>query len=561
MQPVRQKPIIMSIADRLLGPAAREVHRIVAYAAVGTVLLGCTTRIWRFVLNQPLWFDELALALNIVELPWTSLVTVPLGFRQVAPAGFLLLESACVAIFGSAEFALRAVPIVAGVVCVFLFARLAWRTLSARTAIFAMLTFALAPNLVRYSAEVKQYSSDVMLALLLTLLALRYAEWPARSQAAVVAAVAGAIAVWFSYAVVLVVAGLGLAVIVLSWSASRARRSLVIPLGVVAVWSVSAVGVTTISREWLLSPETSVYMQRFWSSANAEGFVPLPPGNLYEALWLLRPSRGMGFIAPFHDGTGEVSVPWFGLLCLSSLGLASLIRRAPSAAVLLAAPAGPALFASALRLYPFGGRMSLFLLPAFIIFLAEGIDAVARRVSSPTIARAVVGAAAVIPLWAFISTPLGHSERLPSVLRRFQLQLRPDDAVYVYYGASLGMRFYANRLGLDSHYDEGRCHRGQPREYLRELDRYRGQPRVWVLVSHALLEEEPEILGYLDAIGERRLNLTDGSASAYLFDLSQPARLAQSNAASHPLRSQVTVGSWGCSIFLAGPASPNSTRR
>src|SRR6516164_3672407 len=78
---------------------------------------------------------------------------------------------------------------------------------------------------------------------------------------------------------------------------------------------------------------------------------------------------------------------------------------------------------------------------------------------------------------------------------------------YVYYGAGPAITFYDDQFGIaDTDYVQGRCHRGDTRAYLLELDPLRGHPRVWVLIAHAVSEfgERDNIVRYLDTIGIRR---------------------------------------------------------
>jgi hypothetical protein len=116
--------------------------------------------------------------------------------------------------------------------------------------------------------------------------------------------------------------------------------------------------------------------------------------------------------------------------------------------------------------------------------------------------------------------------------------------------------FYGPQYGLrGDEYVIGGCHRGDPRAYLRELDRFRGHQRVWVLISHALphLQELPMIISYLDHIGVQRDSLAipariwyelPGTANvhAYLYDLSDKARLGSLSVDTFPIRGIPRVG-------------------
>jgi hypothetical protein len=98
----------------------------------------------------------------------------------------------------------------------------------------------------------------------------------------------------------------------------------------------------------------------------------------------------------------------------------------------------------------------------------------------------------------------------------------------------------------------GGCRRGDPRQYLAELDEFRGRPRAWLLFAHELpqLHERALMLRYLDAIGRVRDSVivrghdADGnsaSVSLYRYDLSDPARLASASASSFLIGAQPTI--------------------
>jgi hypothetical protein len=95
-----------------------------------------------------------------------------------------------------------------------------------------------------------------------------------------------------------------------------------------------------------------------------------------------------------HYGTREMGLP---LALLALAGAVSLGRR-PGRLVLLVGPLALALSASALRLYPLGGRLLFFLLPCLWLLAARGVAALARRLP-PRLAPAAVAlpAALLVP--------------------------------------------------------------------------------------------------------------------------------------------------------------------
>lgn len=100
------------------------------------------------------------LALNVLHRGYGGL-TRPLGLIQGAPIGFLWLEKTSVLIFGSNEYALRLVPLLAGLASMILFDPLAQRVLGGWARCVPVAIFAISPTLVYYASEAKQYGVDV----------------------------------------------------------------------------------------------------------------------------------------------------------------------------------------------------------------------------------------------------------------------------------------------------------------------------------------------------------------------------------------------------------------
>lgn len=530
-------PTALSCAPATARAAART-------ALVGAVLvLAAALRLWRFLQNPPLWNDEAALALNLVELSWDRLLTGPLGYHQMAPPGFLLSAAASIAWLGPDEIGLRAVPLIASLAACVLFTRLATRVLEWHDAVLACLAFACLPGLVQYAAEVKQYASDVLFVIALTLVALDHRRWATSRRAAMAAAAAGAAFVWFSHPMVLATGGTGAAIAWWAWRDRQAGPGASRPALVLGAWLVSAAAVAVLAALVWTSPATGAFMSRFWAHA----FMPVPPSSLWEARWTWRAFNDLFHAAGFAPPAVSI--------VLAAAGAWSLWRRSHRTAVLLGAPVLAALAASALRVYPFGGRTTLYVLPALIVFAAEGVGVVRRHAGGPAL-RGAITAMAIALFAAPLAGRLTPANRgLRPVLEQLARQRRPDDRIYAYYGAMYGMRFYAPGLGLDDAYEPGGCHRGAPRRYFHELDRFRGASRVWVVMATVSpwFEEDREMLSYLGAIGEARSAIVAGEASAHLFDLSDPARLAAASAERHRLVAPVRVEPYACESFEGGP--------
>jgi hypothetical protein len=104
---------------------------------------------------------------------------------------------------------------------------------------------------------------------------------------------------------------------------------------------------------------------------------------------------------------------------------------------------------------------------------------------------------------------------------------KEGDTLYVSYGALPAFRFYAPFYRLENiSYEFGEREDYQnPQNILSQLDLLKGQPRVWILLSHVYEKEEFNerdfILNYLDQAGEkkREFRVPGTSVFLYLYDL------------------------------------------
>lgn len=514
------------------------------------ILAGAALRLWQYAADSSLWVDEIALAKGILSLDLWGLVTRPLPYNQVSPVGFLIVQKLAVTALGPSDYALRLFPLVCSLASLVVFGRLSKRVLDGVGPLAAVALFATAAPLIAYGALVKQYSTDVCVAILLWWLAYDLTSRAVTPYRAGRAALLGSLLVWFSQPGVLMVAAIGGALAV--WTAAGAKRAVprraLVPI--LACWAASstAVVLATFAK---MTPDTREYLRRFW----APGFAPLSPGRFLETYWPLDRLRALFGQGQTFDGL-TYPLPLM-YVALAAVGFAILWRRDRQTAALLVAPLALTLGAAVAQQYPFIDRLIFFLLPSFMLAIAaavEGARRLLRPISRSLGALAAVGLLlpAVYPVAA--TPPAYYAEHMKPVLSYVRDLRQPGDAIYVYYGAAPAVTFYGLRYGLGrGEYLIGGCRRGDGRRYLRELDTFRGRPRVWVLLTHAAprYREREDILAYLDALGTRKdeiavesrgLGLNMLPAEAYLYDLSVEAKLAAADADS---------------FHLTGPSSPD----
>ena len=451
---------------------------------------------------------------------------------QTAPKGFLLAEKIAVAAFGRSDYAFRLFPLLCSLVGLLVFWRSAERLLDRSALPIAVALFALATPLITFGAEVKQYSSDVAVALLLLWLALELRPPNLAPRRALWIGFAGAALVWFSQPGILVAAALG--AVLLSFALLRRRgepghprlRPLAAALG---CWAISAIGATVVALR-SVTPETRAFLQRYW----AAGFPP--PGGLSSVDWLWHQVR----LLVGTDSAGSLLYPAPTLyIGLAVLGFSFLWHRDRRLTSLLLAPMAGALIAAIARQYPFSQRLILFLVPNVLLGIAMGAGELvdwAARWWKPAgcIAIALLIGPTIYPLAR--SRPPYRLEDMKPVLAHLRAERQPGDAIYVFWGAAPEVEFYGENYGLrPDEYAVGGCHWDDTRSYLEELDAFRGRPRVWLLITHETYPYQQDyILGYLDTIGVRRDALIVRTriwgrpafpAQAFLYDLSDPARL------------------------------------
>jgi hypothetical protein len=408
--------------------------------------------------------------------------------------------------------------------------RLASRLVEGAAVPAAVALMALAPGLIYYSCLAKQYSSDVAASLVLLLLALDLRGGVPTVRQAWRAGVAGAVIVWFSQPAVLTLAGLGATLLVLA-VVDRNETALHRIALVVGAWGASA-GSVVLATQRLVSARHAQLARVYWK----DGFppVPLEPRGTVHWLWdrtTLSVFDVQGFAYP------ESAV----YVVLAAIGFVGLVRKRRDYAALLFAPGFVALAAALAHQYPYEGRLTLFLEPSLVLVIvaaASLLGSLAGKYGS--IVGGVVAALIVAPAaWALSRVhPIYDRERFTPALAHVADTRRSGDVVYVYYGAAQAFLYYAPRFGLGKDdYVIGGCHRGDTAAYFRELDHFRGNPRLWVVIAHGYPHEEVQAIGaYLKQIGVSRDSLVLETAGKYgfptlgsridLYDLSDATRLA-----------------------------------
>jgi hypothetical protein len=336
---------------------------------------GVLLRVLEYSDNRQLYMDEFALKKNLVGFAFYDFHT-PLTEAQLAPPGFLALERLMILLPLPFPLAARLVPFLCSIASMFLMRSVARRYLTATAVPIAVGLFALTDWMLYYSVEIKQYSSDILLTLCALLLPAGAAaprqelETPKSRRELTVLAAFGAIGVWFSHPLALVLSGVGLYLIFKTASQRDWKHTLVFT-AISLLWFLSFTVCYRISLGLIAD---GLFLDRWWSFA----FLPFPPRCLAELKQIFWQSMNV-FNSPSGILTPLGVLPSaFISAGLFLIGAWSLGRRWRGGLILLILPILITFEASALHRYPFHGRLLLFLTPSVYLLVGEGTAALSR---------------------------------------------------------------------------------------------------------------------------------------------------------------------------------------
>ena len=474
-----------------------KTHRNIDWAVVCLLMLGAALRLIQYLAKSSLWGDELAIVDGIYARSPLSLLTQPTE-GQMTPTGFLLILKTLSSLFGFNEYTLRFIPLASSLFALFLFERFCDKVLPRGAFLLALGAFATSPPMIRYAAQVKPYSSDVAISLVSVIAARNWLAHPTRRNRACLAFV-GALAIWLSYPVVFILVGIGLTCVTQPRqqpSTSVGRQALPIFL----VWTASAglVGILELHR---FSKGTHAFMMDFW----ADWMLPRDKNLQAISAYLLRINRD--FFSYF------LHLPkWPVFLALFVLGLWYVCKHTKFA-WLVVFPILIALFASMLDLYPFAGRLVLFLVPNVYVLIAAGIEALAC--SAPAFRNhpnwrtpIFLASAFVFCLWPLRKAhPIFHNSETRPMIAYLGRHYSPSDVIYVHDMAWRAFGFYGADFGLRQENATKTTEQSvlgpKPFIVLKDLENFRGRPRVWILFASGYRVEQSCPVLYLDTIGKR----------------------------------------------------------
>jgi len=315
----------------------------------------------RYSLSFPLWGDEAFVVNNFRGVGYSDLFH-PLPNGQIAPLLWIWVEKFCFDFFGDSVASLRLPAFLAGLLSTGLMLRLCRKTLSPTPALIAFGIFAASYYPLRHAAEIKPYSTDLLFALAELSLAIEIIKRPQQNKwLPFFLFTLSFVGVWASYPSLFVSAGIALV-----FFTNKETRSIAVVgstlLGLVTLWMTFSYAIPHAhAAAWLVD-------LKMWK----DSFPPIDSIWLTPYWWL---KQHCGYMSAYPTGGRDWGSSLSFLLVL--LGAISWWKeKNRTVFFILIAPLFFNFIAAAFEKYPYGGsaRISLFMAPAFCLFMGQGVS-------------------------------------------------------------------------------------------------------------------------------------------------------------------------------------------
>jgi len=337
--------------------------RFASRLTAAVLIFGTALHLAAYFARPSFWYDEAYLLLNIRDRGYAELLGPTLN-AQAAPPLFMWALRLLYDVFGMGELAMRFVPMVAGLLSLYVAVPLGRVAVAGPGRVFPVVFAAASIHLLKLSNDVKPYSLDVLMTELILWAGVVYlapTSQPRSRKAEAGLLLLGVAAPWASYPAAFALAGVGLA-----WFVACVRRPdrhtiLGFALYVVS-GAASAAGLYVAAvRHQRTDTLTDYWKFGFLDGSSGQAAVTSFFRTAYQA-------------ADYHTtGLGVV----FLILC--PFGCAALWRRRPEMALAVGGGLPFLLAANLLKLYPIYGRLMMFAAPVTWVLASAALgDALAR---------------------------------------------------------------------------------------------------------------------------------------------------------------------------------------
>lgn len=398
-----------------------KLYKWLAFVAIAT---GIIIRIAVYLQNRNLMIDEANVARNIYERGFMQLWS-PLTYEQYAPPLWLWLVKASTLLINMGEQALRLSSMLSGIASLLLLYLILKQLNLLRSAWYALILLASGYIYIRYSTELKQYMTDVAVALSLILAALRINITDTKpAKFFLLWVVAGSISVWLSMPSVFILAGVGSYYLLSYHQENRLKQA----------WPIIIAGTVWIIQfalYYLLilkDQANSSYLQNF----HKDYFLSARPTTLKEIdhnlsllEQILGETAGFTFLAKAMHAGFIIWSCWV------------LLRNNRKLFALIVLPLILVLIAAAANQFTLISRVVLFMMPILLMLISIGLDKLLQQkkwyLKLPALAACTI-CIINVQAFRFFITPM-ESEQLTDAMELCNKHRITGNALYIHCGA------------------------------------------------------------------------------------------------------------------------------
>jgi len=455
-------------------------------------ILGLIIRLGNYFNDPGLWYDEARLALNLIDRSYLKLL-LPLDDFQVAPILFLWIEKLNIGFFGASELVLRLFPLLCSIFSLPAFYLLAKNLFKdEKTALTSLVIFAITPIQIRYSAEVKQYMTDVLVSLILFWLFSVFLKHGNR-KLLIMLAFAGVISIFLSNISVMV-----LFTLCVYWFTSDIffKKKDHAKYIVMSIWMFTF---CVYYYLFINNHMNEQYMLDYWQN----NFLPLNP--FHAEFWNFFNSRVRETFSEFMIYNQGILVDKFDIVIINLFliiyfaGLIFMVGRRKIAMIFfMIFPILLHLLLSGFKKYPFEARLALYLSPLVIMTFSYGLVQL-YKLSEKILKSKWPGIILMILILSvfsyklYINYPI-ENDGIRESIKFINENYRENQKVYIYYFSKPAFEYY--KKTMKSNFSDvevigvGKGNVVSPETGLDNLKGINGE--VWLLFSHLFKRDTPD---------------------------------------------------------------------
>lgn len=467
--------------------------------------IGVFLRVYPYLYNRSLWYDEAMLVYSILDQPYSALMSA-LPYNQAAPIGYMVTQKLLVTLFGDSEYSLRLITLLAGIAIVFLFYSLVKSFFKKRYQVWALTLFVFCQPAIYYSSEVKPYGIDLFFTLLLSVLFIQVNK---KKSGWVNLLIAGAVSIYFSFPAIFILAGGGICLFV-KWIKNKDWKNLKKIISIGIFWVI----LFAINFYFFIKPGLQ---NDTLTSMHITHSFPLAFWKIESLRWYLD-----FYFSQFRNPGGIFIHILAGIIAI--LGLYSALKSTSFKWLLLLTPFTLTLLVSSAGSYSTIPRLMLFSIPLLLCLVIEGLRNLAifvRRFFSFRYRRLIIPIVFLIlllqPFLNAIHLTIEPKvvEEISPVIEHITSNWKAGDQLYIYSEANPAFQYYQRFYEWPRvTFTVGGLEKSA---WPKDIDNFKG--RTWVLFSHILeregMKDDNYFLNLIEM--ETQDSFIEKGASGYLF--------------------------------------------